>query len=64
MGYSPWGCKELDTTERLPLLHSITPKRKALTDRSIRPGRNPGKGSNSFCRDGLDHGKLPRESDN
>ena len=20
-GYSPWGCKELDTTERLSLLH-------------------------------------------
>ena len=26
MGYSPWGCKELDTTERLTLSQILSPK--------------------------------------
>ena len=32
-GYSPWGCKELDTTERLTTLnqlHSLVPERQQL----------------------------------
>ena len=30
MGYSPWGCKELDTTEELHLLGISTSKTKVL----------------------------------
>ena len=26
VGYSPWGCKELDTTERLTLSQILSPK--------------------------------------
>ena len=28
-GYSPWGCKESDTTERLTLLKSVPPEESA-----------------------------------
>ena len=31
MGYSPWGCKELDTTERLTLSHFILPCQEGKT---------------------------------
>ena len=30
MGYSPWGCKESDTTERLHSLHSLMQRADSL----------------------------------
>ena len=32
VGYHPWGCKKLDTTEQLTLSHVMLSKRKYITE--------------------------------
>ena len=51
MGYSPWGCKELDMTERLHFTCSSVSKESACSigDLGLIPGlgRSPGEGNDN-----------------
>ena len=49
MGCSPWGCKELGTTERLPF-HFDALEREMATHSSVPAWRIPGTGSLVGCR--------------
>ena len=51
MGYSPWGCWELDMTERLHFLFSLHALEKEMaTHSSFLPGEFQGQGSLVGCR--------------
>ena len=49
MGYSPWGCKELDTTEQLHF-HFHALEKEMATHSSVLAWRIPGTGEMVGCR--------------
>ena len=52
MGCSPWGCYELDTTERLNnfTFHFHALEKEMATHSSVLPGESQGRGSLVGCR--------------
>ena len=51
LGYSPWGCKKLDTTEQLIHTHTHTHTRTHTHTQMVHPGTDR-KDAEAVCVDG------------